>query len=89
MLKGSKSKKRKAIAWTKEQEQVSENCKNSLQRATELAHPDPGAELVLTTDASDVAMGAVARTAYTTGTTTAGIFKQKVKPGTEKIQSVR
>jgi len=31
------------------------------QRAIELTHPDSGAKLVLTTDASNVAMGAVVR----------------------------
>jgi len=59
MLKGPKTKEKKEIKWTKEQETAFEHCKNSLSRATELAHPDPAAELILTTDASDVAMGAV------------------------------
>jgi len=61
MLKGSKIKSRKQINWTKEQEAAFNNCKRSLERATELAHPDPSAsaELIVTTDASDTAIRAV------------------------------
>jgi len=44
---------------TKEEEIAFDNCRKSLKRATELVYPDPTAELMLITDASDVAIGAV------------------------------
>lgn len=40
-------------------EQAFDNCKDSLARATLLVHPDLSADLALTTDASDTAIGAV------------------------------
>lgn len=59
MLKGPKTKGKAPIEWTPEREQAFENCKSSLSRATLLAHPNPEAELTVTTDASDTAVGAV------------------------------
>src|SRR5436190_680699 len=59
VLKGPKIKKKTAIVWTKELEQAFNNCKDSLSRATLLAHPNPTAEIAVTTDASDTAIGAV------------------------------
>jgi len=59
ITKGSKMKGRKEIQWSEEQEIAFEHCKDSLSRATELAHPDSATELLLTTDASDTTIGAV------------------------------
>lgn len=59
VLKGPKTKGKKPVEWTKELEQAFHNCKNSLTRATLLAHPDPTTELALTTDASDIVVGTV------------------------------
>lgn len=58
-LKGPHSKGKKPIKWTQEMDQAFERCKDSLSRATLLAHPDPAAELAVTTDASATAIGAV------------------------------
>jgi len=58
-LKGPHSKGKKPIEWTQEMDQAFERCKESLSRATLLSHPDPTAELVVTTDASSTAIGAV------------------------------
>jgi len=57
-LKGQK-KGNTPLTWTQELETAFTNCKNSLARATLLAHPVPTAGLSITTDASDVAIGAV------------------------------
>lgn len=57
MLKGNKNKNIQ-LEWTEEQKQVFETCKKQLADATLLAHPDPTAQLVLFTDASDTAIGA-------------------------------
>ncbi|KMQ86204.1 pol polyprotein [Lasius niger] len=59
VLKGPKTKGKTPVTWTKELERAFHNCRSSLTRATLLAHPDPEAELAITTDASDVAIGAV------------------------------
>lgn len=59
VLKGPRKKRKEPITWTSELEQAFIDCKDSLAQATLLAHPDPQAELILTTDASDVALGAV------------------------------
>lgn len=60
MLKGPKKQGTTPITWT-ELEKAFATCKSSLSRATllALAHPDPAAELAVTTDASDTAIGAV------------------------------
>lgn len=58
-LNGSKTKDKRLIECIKEFEAAFNQCKESLSRATMLAHPQPSAELTLTTDVSDTAMGAV------------------------------
>ncbi|KAM0726712.1 Transposon Ty3-I Gag-Pol polyprotein [Formica fusca] len=59
VLRGPKKRGQQPIQWTPEREEAFVNCKNSLSRAALLAHPDPTAELTVTTDASDTALGAV------------------------------
>lgn len=58
-LAGPKKKGKVLIQWTSELEEAFERTKNSLSRATLLAHPDAQSELAITTDASDSAIGAV------------------------------
>ena len=45
--------------WTLELNMAFEEAKNALSQATLLHHPVPGARIALTTDASDIAIGAV------------------------------
>lgn len=47
------------MLWTSDLEEAFTNCKESLAKATLLAHPVPSAELFITTDVSDVALAAV------------------------------
>ena len=49
----------KTLDWTQELNKAFEKAKNTLSQATLLHHPVPGAPLALTTDASDIAIGAV------------------------------
>ena len=49
----------KTLDWTQELNKAFEEAKNALSQATLLHHPVPGAPIALTTDASDVAIGAV------------------------------
>lgn len=48
-----------AVEWSSERDQAFKGAKAALANATLLAHPAPGATIALTTDASDVAVGAV------------------------------
>jgi len=84
MTKGNKTKGRKEIQWTEEQETAFRNCKESLSRATELAHPDPAAELLLTTDASDVAIGAVIEQRSEKGVQPLAFLSKKLKDAQKK-----
>ena len=47
------------LLWSKQQLSAFQAAKDALQRSVLLHHPDPSAPLSLTTDASDVAVGAV------------------------------
>ncbi|XP_076394344.1 uncharacterized protein LOC100875763 [Megachile rotundata] len=58
-LEGAKKHDKKPIVWTSETEKAFEECKSSLANATLLAHPKINAPLLLQTDASDSASGAV------------------------------
>ena len=49
----------KTLDWTQELNKAFEEAKNALSQATLLHHPVPGAPIALTTDASDIAIGAV------------------------------
>jgi len=59
LLRGPKTKGKTPIVWTAQLEQAFQNCKDSLAKATLLAHPKSKAKITLTTDASDTALGAV------------------------------
>lgn len=60
LLRGHPKKKdRSKINWTPELLAAFQNAKSKLLGATALAFPDPAAEIRLTTDASDFAVGAV------------------------------
>ena len=56
-LKGSPCPK--TLDWTQELNKAFEEAKNALSQATLLHNPVPGAPIALTTDASDIAIGAV------------------------------
>ncbi len=58
MLQGKRSA-RQLINWTQFAENAFEKAKEELAKATILAHPKPNAEINVTTDASDIAVGAV------------------------------
>lgn len=58
-LKDSKKNDKRLIQWTTEADKVFIKCLNSLADATLLAHSYEAVPLILTTDASDVAVEAV------------------------------
>lgn len=59
LLNGNKKNDRTPISWNEETTGFFQKCKNDLINATVLAHPVPEANIILCTDASDIAMGAV------------------------------
>lgn len=59
LLKRPKSKRKTRVVWTEEAEQAFVSCKESLSRATQLTHLNTEAELAVTMDASDNAIGVI------------------------------
>lgn len=59
LLKKPRKKDKRPVPWTKETETAFIACKRCLSEAVLLVHPSATAPLALTTDASDVAVGAV------------------------------
>ena len=51
-------KKKKSLEWTEQLQQAFEETKVAINNDVCLAHPDPDVPIKLTTDASEVAMGA-------------------------------
>lgn len=58
-LKGAKKNDNRPIIWTEEAKLAFDKCKNSLSESTMLVHPSQDAEISLTCDSSDRAIGAV------------------------------
>lgn len=59
LLRNSKRNDKRPVQWTQHTTEAFQQCKQSLAEAARLAYPVENAVLVLTTDASDVAIGAV------------------------------
>ena len=57
-LEGSKKRDKRPVEWTPEAEEAFDRCRTELAQAVTLTHPAESVPLVLTTDASDAAMGA-------------------------------
>lgn len=58
LLKGTKKKDKRPVPWNPSAENAFVACKDSLAKATLMNYPAPSAHMILTTDASDVAIGA-------------------------------
>jgi len=84
MLRGPKIKSKTKIDWSTEQELAFKECKDSLGRATELAHSNPKAELILTTNASDTAIGAVIEQIEQKGAQPLAFLSKKINPAQQK-----
>ncbi|XP_032689768.1 uncharacterized protein LOC116853023 [Odontomachus brunneus] len=84
LLGGPKNKGNTPITWTPTYEEAFNECKESLARATLLAHPDPAAEITLTTDASDTAIGAVIQQRVQQEWQPLAFFSKKLNPAQTK-----
>ena len=79
LLKG----KPKALSWNSNADAAFRNAKHALANATLLSFPAPTAELRLTTDASDIAIGAVLEQQHDERTTPLAFYSKKL-PNTER-----
>lgn len=83
-LTGSKIKGAHPVHMTPEMLDAFQRCKDSLTQATQLAHPDPSAELAITTDASDVGIGAVLQQRKDRVWQPLAFFSHKLTPSQKK-----
>lgn len=84
VLSGPALKPRTPITWSAELLEAFIACKKSLAEATLLAHPNPSAALILCTDASDNAIGAVLQQKTDEGQQPLGFFSKKLNKAQRK-----
>lgn len=78
LIIGNKKNDKTPVVWTADSMQAFEKCKQDLVNATCLAHPAPHAELTLTTDASDSAVGAVLQQSVNGSLQPLGFFSKRL-----------
>ncbi|KAL7723540.1 hypothetical protein ACLKA6_000128, partial [Drosophila palustris] len=78
LIPGNKKNDSSPIAWTEETIKHFEECKHSLATATLLVHPSADAFLSLSTDASDIAVGAVLHQVVNKEFQPMGVFSVKL-----------
>ncbi|KAF6208149.1 hypothetical protein GE061_016600 [Apolygus lucorum] len=83
----SKKKDRRTIEWTEQMKSAFNKCKNDLQNATTLAHPSPKGRLSITTDASDVGIGAVLQQVVDNKTSPLGFFSKTLTTAQQKYST--
>lgn len=86
-MKGAKKKDKRKIVWTKEALKACEELKEMLMNVSLLAYPQDDAPLVLTTDASNHAIGAVLEQVTHKGREPLGFFSTKLAE-TQAVQCV-
>ena len=83
-LKGPKASKPKTLNWTPECQASFEATKSALAAATLLFHPRPGAQLALTTDASNIAIGGVLEQRGPYGWEPLAFYSSKLEPNQQQ-----
>ena len=83
-LKGPKTSKPKVLNWTPDCQRSFEATKSALAAATLLFHPRPGAQLALTTDASNVAIGGVLEQRGPNGWEPLAFYSSKLEPNQQQ-----
>lgn len=84
LLSGPRVEKKALITWNAELDEALIRSKDSLARATLLAHPKPEADITLTTDASDSAIGAVIQQRDGEDWQPLAFFSKKLNPVQQK-----
>jgi cleavage and polyadenylation specificity factor subunit 1 len=87
VISGPRVKGSHPIAWTPELHKAFEECKASLSRATLLTHLEPTAQLVLATDASLSAMGAVLQQRVDKTWQPLAFISKKLNPAEQKYSA--
>jgi cleavage and polyadenylation specificity factor subunit 1 len=87
VISGPRVKGSHPIAWTPELHKAFKQCKESLSRATLLAHPDPSAQLALVTDASTTAMGTVLQQRVNSAWQPLASFSKKLNSAQQKYSA--
>ena len=85
-LKNARKNDRRKINWTPEADRAFEACKQSIVEATCMSFLDPTSPLKLTTDASDIAIGASLEQKVNNEWKPVGFFSRKLSP-TEQAYS--
>ena len=80
---------KKAFSWTPSMDQAFVDVKSTLAEATLLVHPHPDALIAITSDASDVAVGAVLQQRISNQWVPLAFFSQKLKPPEKKYNNLR
>lgn len=84
LIVGNKKNDKTPVTWTPATEVVFNKCKQDIINATYLAHPAPLADIVLTTDASDNAIGAVLQQRIDDHLQPLGFFSKRLSPAQSK-----
>jgi cleavage and polyadenylation specificity factor subunit 1 len=87
ILSGPRVQRSHPITWTRELRKTCDERKTSLLRATLLAHPDPSSPLVLATDASTSAIGAVLQQRVQNAWQPLAFFSRKLSPAQQKYSA--
>lgn len=77
-LKGAKKKDKRPVNWTTAAEAAFQKCKEDLAKATTLVHPSSTAQISLTVDASDTAIGGVLQQSSPDGQQPLAFFSKKL-----------
>ena len=83
-LKGPKASKPKVLNWTPDRQKSFDATKEALAAATLLFHPRPGAQLALTTDASNMAIGGVLEQRGPNGWEPLAFYSSKLEPNQQQ-----
>lgn len=87
LINGNKKKDKTLIQWTPDTIKHFEACKEALVNASLLAHPKAGADIVLCTDASDIAVGAVLHQIVNNKPQPLGFFSKKLTDAQTKYSA--
>lgn len=87
LISGNRKNDKTPVTWTPSAEAAFNQCKQDLINATYLSHPDPFAEIVLTTDASDSAVGAVLQQKINGHLRPLGFFSKRLSPAQIKYST--
>ena len=83
-LLGARKNDKRKIIYDDEKIEAFEKCKDAIKNACTLAHPDPDAEIILHTDASDKAIGAALQQNTNEGLQPIGFFSRGLTEAQQK-----